>query len=67
MSENEQKDIEKKCQEFLKQLDVPGFIVFGWKKKDDQFGVVSSYHEMPKNVAIKSMSWALHDFVSKAL
>lgn len=67
MDDKEQKEIERKCQEFLKQLGVPGFIVFGWKKQNEEFGVVSSYHEMPKNVAVKAMSWALFDFTNKAL
>lgn len=60
-------DIEKKCEEFLRSLGVPGFIVFGWKKPNEEFGIVSSYHEMPKNVAVKAMSWALYDFVNRAL
>lgn len=67
MDVNEQNEIEAKCEQFLKELGVPGFIVFGWRKQNEEFGVVSSYHEMPKNVAIKAMSWALHDFANKAL
>lgn len=60
-------DIQQKCQEFLQQLGVPGFIVFGWQKDDDQFGVVSSFHDIPVNAAVKGLSWALHDFTSKSL
>jgi hypothetical protein len=60
-------EIQKKCQEFLKELGVPGFIVFGWQKEKDSYGVVSSFHRMPKHAAVKGMSWALHDFVNKSL
>ena len=60
-------DIQKKCEMFLRELGVPGFIVFGWQKDDQAFGVVSSFHEMPVNAAVKGMSWALHDFVNKSL
>jgi hypothetical protein len=60
-------EIQKKCEGFLRELGVPGFIIFGWQKDDQAFGVVSSFHEMPVNAAVKGMSWALHDFVSKSL
>ncbi|MBU0766262.1 hypothetical protein KKF55_00540 [Patescibacteria group bacterium] len=69
----EQEEIQKKVETFLQGLGVPSFIVFGWKKDkgDDpehaQFGVVSSYHKVPTNVAIKGMSWALNDFIAKSL
>ncbi|MCF7844968.1 MAG: hypothetical protein K9M03_04035 [Kiritimatiellales bacterium] len=69
----DQQDIQKKIESFLEDLGVPSFIVFGWQKDDGkspeqkQFGVVSSYHKVPTNVAIKGMSWALNDFISKSL
>lgn len=60
-------EIQKKCEAFLQSLNIPGFIVFGWQKDDQQFGVVSSFHEMPVNAAVKGMTWALGDFVNKSL
>lgn len=60
-------DIQKKCEQFLQELGVPGFIVFGWQKENDQFGVVSSFHQMPVNAAVKGMTWALHDFANRSL
>lgn len=60
-------EIQTKCEAFLRQLEIPGFIIFGWQKGDQQFGVVSSFHEMPVNAAVKGMSWALNDFVNKSL
>ncbi len=59
--------IQKKCEGFLQELGIAGFIVFGWQKNDEQFGVVSSFHEMPVNAAVKGMTWALNDFASKSL
>lgn len=59
--------VQRKCEQFLQELQIPGFIVFGWQKDDKQFGVVSSFHEMPVPAAVKGMTWALHDFVSKSL
>jgi len=65
-------DVQKKCEEFLQSLGVPGFLVFGWKKGSDEegkkaeFGVVSSYHQMPKDAALKGMTWALQDFVQRS-
>ncbi len=44
--------IQKKCEDFLKELGVPGFVVFGWQKEEGQFGVVSTFHQMPVNAAI---------------
>lgn len=60
-------EVKAKCEQFLKELGVPGFIVFGWQKDGEQFSVVSSFHKMPVNAAVKGMSWALHDFVNKSL
>jgi hypothetical protein len=60
-------DIQRKCEAFLRELGIPGFIVFGWQKSEDQFGVVSSFHEMPVNAAVKGMTWALNDFAAKSL
>lgn len=60
-------DIQQKCEALLQSLGIPGFIVFGWQKGDEQFGVVSSFHEMPVNAAVKGMTWALSDFVNKSL
>lgn len=67
MAAMDHKEIEQKCQDFLQSLGVPGFIVFGWQKDGNEFGVVSSYHQIPSNVAVKAMSWALHDFANRAL
>lgn len=63
----DQEEVQQKIEGFLRELGVPSFIVFGWKKGDKEFGIVSSHHNMPPNAAIKGMSWALNDFISKTL
>ncbi len=63
----DQLEIQKKIEAFLAELGVPSFIVFGWKKTDSEFGVVSSHHQIPPKAAIKGMSWALNDFINKSL
>jgi hypothetical protein len=60
--------IQKQCNELLKNLGVPGFIVFGFKKpENNQFGVVYSTKDTPPPVVVKCMSWALNDFSNKKL
>ena len=63
----DQKEIQKRVEAFLKELGVPSFIVFGWKKTEKEYGIVSSHHEIPASAAIKGMSWALNDFINKSL
>ena len=59
--------MQARIEAFLKEMDIPSFIVFGWKKNDTEFGIVSSQHKVPVNAAIKGMTWALNDFANKAL
>lgn len=63
----DQPEVQKKIEAFLASLGAPGFIVFGWKKSEQEFGFVSSAHEMPPAAAIKGLTWALNDFVQKTL
>ena len=57
----------KKCEAFVKGLGISCFIVFGWEKGNQQYGMVSSYHRMPVQAVIKGMSWALNDIVNKSM
>lgn len=63
----DQPEVQKKVEAFLKELGIPGFIVFGYKKEDDKYQIVSSYNEMPKNAAIKGMSTVLHELIKHSL
>ena len=39
--------IQQKCQDFVKSLGIPGFIVFAWQKPDKQFSDHGfSFHEL---------------------
>jgi len=63
----EQEEIQSRINAFLKELGIPSFIVFGWKKSEKDFGIIWSQHQVPPKVAIKGLSWALHDVISKQL
>ena len=74
MSSINNDQIQEKCEQFLRELGHAGFIIFGWQKDavdvaegQVEFGVVSSFHQMPVPAAVKGMTWALNDFVSKSL
>jgi hypothetical protein len=60
-------EMQRRCEAMLKELGCPSFIVFGYQREGDQFSVVSSFHDMPPQAAVKGMSWALHDYISKSL
>lgn len=60
-------DVQKKCEAFLAELGVPGFILFGWNKGDGTFGVVHSYRDAPPPAVVKGITWALNDFTQKTL
>lgn len=66
-----EEEVRAKCEAFVKSLGMPCFIVFGWEKESDenqkQYGMVSSYHEMPSPAIIKGMTWALSDIVNKGI
>lgn len=63
----DQPELQKRIEAFLADLGIPSFIVFGWKKNEKEFGFISSYRQVPPNVAIKGLTWALHNFVNKNL
>ncbi len=67
MSPTDNVQVQKKCEDFLRELNMPGFVIFGWQKDDESFGVVSSFHQMPVNAAMKGITWVLNDFVNKSL
>ncbi|MBI1812307.1 hypothetical protein HY285_00450 [Candidatus Peregrinibacteria bacterium] len=63
----QQDDIQKRLDDFLAELGIPGFVIFGWKKSEDEFGVASSYRDVPAPAAIKGVSWALNDLINKTM
>ena len=67
MPNDDELAIQQKCEAFLRELGRPGFIVFGWPKNDDEFGVTYSAHEMPPQVVIKGLTSVLNDYTAKTL
>jgi hypothetical protein len=70
----QQPELQKRVEKFLQEIGVPGFIVFGYmdsKTEPDiqkqQLHIVSSFKDMPTNVAVKGLSKLLSDFTEKAL
>ena len=59
------KKIQEQCNQFLKQIGVPGFIVFGITDGKDKVDVAYSIHQMPTKLLIKSMTSTLNDFIQK--
>lgn len=67
-----QADVQARIEKFLHEINMPGFIVFGYEQeqkdtKTKQFHIVSSFKEVPTNAAIKSLSKVLSEFADKAL
>lgn len=63
----DQPELQKRIEAFLADLKIPSFIVFGFQKNEKEFGFISSYRQVPPNVAIKGLTWALQNFVQKNL
>ena len=63
----DQPELQQRIEHFLQDLGIPSFIVFGFQKGEKEFGFISSYRQVPPNVAIKGLTWALHNFVQQNL
>lgn len=59
--------IQEKCEQFLKELGRPGFVIFGWPKNNEEFGVTYSCHEMPPQIVVKGIASVLSDYAGKTL
>jgi hypothetical protein len=55
-------EVQKRISALLQEFGEPGFIVFGWKKDDGQFGVAYATHKAPPPVVVKGMLWAVQDY-----
>lgn len=69
-----QSDLQKRVEQFLNEIGVPGFIVFGYMEQEpnieaakQQLHIVSSFKDMPTNAAIKGLTRVVSDFANKAL
>ncbi len=57
--------IQKQCEEFLKGLGVPAFVVIGIQTDTDNTQMVYSLKDMPIKAFVKGMTHTLNDLVSK--
>ncbi len=53
--------VQARCDEFLRSLGRPAFMVFGWKKEDGSMDLVELLREVPPQEYVKGMVWALHE------
>jgi hypothetical protein len=59
--------IQKKCEEFLKEIDVPGFILFGRQEDDGSCTVTYSVHKISLKNALLGMLTAVTDLIKRTL
>ncbi len=58
-------EIQRQCNEFLKTIGVPGFIVIGLSNGPEKVDVVYAIHEMPVKSVIKGLTGTLNDFIQR--
>lgn len=58
-------DIQKKCEEFLAAIDMPGFIVLGLQTDKENTQIVYSMKKMPLKGAVKALTHTLNDLVGR--
>ena len=63
----DQSELQTRVEQFLQELGMPGFIVFGYMQEEGKCEIVSSYNEMPINVAIKGLSDVVNQLISRTL
>jgi hypothetical protein len=59
------KNIQDQCNQFLKSLGVPGFMVIGIADGKEKVNMVYSVNEMPPKLLIKSMTSTLNDLIQR--
>ncbi len=59
-------EIQKLCEEFLKQINVPAFVVIGFQTDKENTQMVYSMKDMPLKSFVKGMTHTLNDLVSKS-
>ena len=71
--------IQKKCEEFLASLGIPGYIFFAWEKGTESqpqaedakaadkkdYGFVYAARQFPPQVAMKGLVWAMDQMVGQ--
>ncbi len=57
--------IQKQCEEFLKSIDVPAFVVIGFQTDKENTQMVYSLKDMPLKGFVKGLTHILNDLISK--
>ena len=60
-------EIQKKCEAFLKSLDLPGFILFGRQEENGSCTVTYSVHKINMKSALLGMLSAVTDLIKRSL
>ena len=57
--------IQKQCEQFLKSLGIPGFIVIGLQSNPENVDMVYSLNDMPLKGAVKGLTHTLNDLIGR--
>lgn len=57
--------IQKQCEEFLKSIGMPGFIVIGFQTEKDKTQMVYSMKDMPVKGIVKGLTHTLNDLITR--
>lgn len=58
-------EIQKQCEEFLKRVGLPAFVVIGFQTDPENMQMVYSLKNMPLKGVVKGLTQTLNDLVSK--
>ena len=57
--------VQKQCEAFLKQINLPGFIVLGFQADPENVQLVYSLKDMQLKSVVKGLTHMLNDLISK--
>ena len=60
-------EIQRRCEAFLKEIDVPGFILFGREETDGSTTITYSVHRIGLKNALLGMLTAVTDLIKRTL
>ncbi len=60
-------EIQRRCEAFLKEIDVPGFVLFGRQEEDGSCTVTYSVHRIGIKNALLGMLTAVTDLIKRTL
>ncbi len=60
-------EIQKRCEAFLKELDLPGFILFGREEDDGSCTITYSVHRIGLKNALLGLLTAVTDLIKRTM